>query len=143
MVEYVDGKLSFLIFNVIIYHSSAMFNSVSDFLHFSDIHSFVRRLGLHLYFITFFILFIIMTSSAALVCDASVQVGTVAMRITAETKKSSPSQQNFLSCAGKKIPLTVWNIAPITRNFIFGLLGAMLTYVILLDSLVKKNNCVE
>ncbi|GFR02686.1 uncharacterized protein TNCT_563151 [Trichonephila clavata] len=142
MVEYVDGKLSFLVFNVVIYNSCSMFNSVTDFFHFSDIHGFVRRLALHLYFVIFFILFIIMTSSAALVTDASVQVGTVAMRISAEAKKSSLSLQNFLSCAEKRISLTVWNVSPISRNFIFGLLGAMFTYVILFDSLVKKNNCV-
>ncbi|GFY43832.1 hypothetical protein TNIN_413101 [Trichonephila inaurata madagascariensis] len=82
-----------------------------------------------------------MTSSAALVTDASVQVGTAAMRISAETKESSLSVQKFLSCAEKRISLTVWSIAPISRNFIFGLLGAMFTYVILFHGLVMKNNC--
>ncbi|GFS51828.1 uncharacterized protein TNCV_2959291 [Trichonephila clavipes] len=80
-----------------------------------------------------------MTASAASVTDVSMKVASLAWKISVNTKESSASLQKFISFAEKGISLTVWNVVPISRHFIFGLLGAIFTYNILFDSLIEKD----
>ncbi|GFQ79189.1 hypothetical protein TNCT_318771 [Trichonephila clavata] len=80
-----------------------------------------------------------MTASAASVTDASMKVASIAWKISVNTNESSAFLQKFISLSEKGISLTVWNIVPISRYFIFGLLGAIFTYNILFDSLIEKD----
>ncbi|GFT30645.1 hypothetical protein NPIL_86271, partial [Nephila pilipes] len=68
-----------------------------------------------------------MTASAASVTEASLKVQSIVWKSSVMRKETSLSQLKFAFFAEKGMSLTVWNVVPISRNFIFGMLGAILT----------------
>ncbi|GFS72479.1 uncharacterized protein NPIL_257361 [Nephila pilipes] len=138
LVEHVDAKLCFFVFSAIFYSSCSMYISISVFLHPQHTPSIFYRVITYIYFVNLFTLFIAMTASAASVTEASLKVQSIAWKSSVMRKETSLSQLKFAFFAEKGISLTVWNVVPISRNFIFGMLGAILTYVILFDSLIER-----
>ncbi|GFU04675.1 hypothetical protein TNCV_4377341 [Trichonephila clavipes] len=61
-----------------------------------------------------------MTLSASSIAEVSSEVGTMALIMPQEERKSSFNHQRFIMLAEKEIAFTVWKLTPIKRNFIFG-----------------------
>ncbi|GBL76576.1 hypothetical protein AVEN_53302-1 [Araneus ventricosus] len=136
--EYIDDQLSFLVFITVAYNGCFMYLSVSAILHAEPTAKFIDRLYLFWHLINSLFLFICMTATASFVYEASMEVLAVASRISAVAEESSFLLQKFISFAEKGISLTVWKASPISRNFIFGILGAIFTYAVLFDNLSIK-----
>ncbi|GFX91111.1 hypothetical protein TNCV_3222721 [Trichonephila clavipes] len=83
-------------------------------------------------------LFLVMTASAASVAETSSEVGSIVRRISAVSSESTLSQLKLIFYLQKGIALTVWNAVPISRSFIFGMLGVTFSYTILFDNLFQK-----
>ncbi|GFT40308.1 hypothetical protein NPIL_138901 [Nephila pilipes] len=82
-----------------------------------------------------FALFIVMTASAASVSEASAEVASSALTLPEEKGSSNWNQHRFITLVEKEITFTVWKLAPIRRNFIFGISGILFTYSLMIHSL--------
>ncbi|GIZ03439.1 hypothetical protein CEXT_700021 [Caerostris extrusa] len=87
-----------------------------------------------------FILFIITTTSASMVEETSLEIGSQAHTLPERTLKSIFVQQRFMMLFQRGITLTVWRITPIRRSFAFGIIGIILTYTFMFHGLspIKK-----
>lgn len=142
-VAFADNQMSFLMFCYTIFNSGTMYNALSLLLLHHDLKQ--PRLHLHvvlvlLHFTSTLVSFVIMAATAALVAEASAAVGERVREqgVMVETKCYCLCEKRFESYVKKEIYLTVWKIVPIRRSFIVGTLGAILTYVILFDNLMRK-----
>ncbi|GFT40309.1 hypothetical protein NPIL_138911 [Nephila pilipes] len=82
-----------------------------------------------------FTLFVIMTASAASVSEASAEVASSALILPEEKGKSNWNHHRFIALVEKEITFTVWKLALIRRNFIFGISGLIFTYSLMIHSL--------
>ncbi|GFS93367.1 hypothetical protein NPIL_344371 [Nephila pilipes] len=69
-----------------------------------------------------------MTASAASVAEASAEVASSALNLPEEKGSSNCNQHRFITLVEKEITFTVWKLAPIRRNFIFGKLFCQLQF---------------
>ncbi|GIY41669.1 hypothetical protein CDAR_176151 [Caerostris darwini] len=76
-------------------------------------------------------LFAIMTISASMVAEASSEVHLKSLLTPQIAKKSPLTYQRLIMYAEKGVIMTVWGITPMTKNFIFGILGMSFTYTLL------------
>ncbi|GIY50020.1 uncharacterized protein CDAR_79581 [Caerostris darwini] len=139
-VSYVDDELCFLVFICAIYSSCYMYLSISAFLHLQLFINTSVRLHVYIHFANVLTLFIVMTCSASSVAEASMRVRSISWKLPVSKGEPFFFQQNFLSFVKEGISLTVWKIVPISRNFIFGILGVILTYTMLFDTLTQKDS---
>ncbi|GIY50019.1 uncharacterized protein CDAR_79571 [Caerostris darwini] len=139
-VSYVDDELCFLVFICAIYSSCYMYLSISAFLHLQLFINTSERLHYFIHFANDLTLFIAMTCSASSVAEASMRVRSISWKLPVSKGEPFFFQQKFLSFVEEGISLTVWKIVPISRNFIFGILGAILTYTMLFDTLTQKDS---
>ncbi|GFY45170.1 uncharacterized protein TNIN_221951 [Trichonephila inaurata madagascariensis] len=137
VVEDVDSKLCFLVFNVAVYSACYMYVSIVVILHTDETPNPIYRIYFYSNFLSIITLFIVMTASAASVAEASSKVGSIVWRISAVSSESTLSQLKLLFYSQKGISLTVWNVVPISRSFIFGMLGVTFSYTILFDNLFQ------
>ncbi|GFT10936.1 hypothetical protein NPIL_543901 [Nephila pilipes] len=89
----------------------------------------------YLWFVSNFTLFIIMTASASSVSEASAEVASCALNLPEEKGSSNWNQHRFITLVEKEITFMVWKLAPIRRNFIFGISGILFTYSLMFHSL--------
>ncbi|GFT00277.1 hypothetical protein NPIL_284821 [Nephila pilipes] len=82
-----------------------------------------------------FTLFVIKTASASSVAEASAEVASSALILPEEKRRSNWNQHRFIALVEKEIIFTVWKLAPIRRNFIFGISGILFTYSLMIHSL--------
>ncbi|GIY04975.1 hypothetical protein CEXT_647351, partial [Caerostris extrusa] len=82
-----------------------------------------------------FVLFIITTTYASMVEEASLEIGSQAHTLPESTLKSIFVQQKFMMLFQRGITLTVWRITPIRRSFAFGIIGIILTYTFMFPCL--------
>ncbi|GFT73984.1 hypothetical protein NPIL_4991 [Nephila pilipes] len=87
-----------------------------------------------------FTLFVIMTVSAASVSEASAEVASSALILPEEKGSSKWNQHRFIALVEKEVTFTVWKLAPIRRNFIFGISGILFTYSLMIHSLNPVKN---
>ncbi|GFT10945.1 hypothetical protein NPIL_543931 [Nephila pilipes] len=87
-----------------------------------------------------FTLFVIMTASAASVAEASAEVASSALILPEEKGTSNWNHHRFIALVEKEITFTVWKLAPIRRNFIFGISGILFTYSLMFRSLNPVKN---
>ncbi|KAG8191833.1 hypothetical protein JTE90_022822 [Oedothorax gibbosus] len=135
LIASIDDELSLLMFIEILFSSSIMYFAIAVMFH-PDTMPFPNRISIYLCFINNLVAFFAMTASAALISETSLSIGLRAQ--SAESQKENGlifQQQRFISSADKEISMTVWKIAPIRRELILGILGAVFTYVLLLDNL--------
>ncbi|GFT42719.1 hypothetical protein NPIL_122181 [Nephila pilipes] len=84
--------------------------------------------------------FIAMSATGALVHEANeCTLEKLKERISNKTSVT-PSENQIMLTDASSVALTVWNIVPIKRSIIFGIFGAILTYCLLLDGLIKLND---
>ncbi|GFT77155.1 hypothetical protein NPIL_67211 [Nephila pilipes] len=109
-----------------------MFFSVDDILRSKKTESSVSD---YYWLVSNFTLFVIMTASAASVSEASADVASSALILPEEKGRSNWNQHRFIALVEKEITFTVWKLAPIRRNFIFGISGILFTYSLMIHSL--------
>ncbi|GFU06410.1 hypothetical protein NPIL_69711 [Nephila pilipes] len=80
-------------------------------------------------------IFALMTLSASSVAEAAAEVGSNAWKKPQSSGRSLFSQQRFVAFTEREIFLTLWGITNIRRNFIFGMLGIIFTYTLMIHSL--------
>ncbi|GFS69844.1 hypothetical protein NPIL_130881 [Nephila pilipes] len=108
---------------------------------FFSVHSALRpdmstgSITKYLWFVSNFTLFIIMTASAASVAETSAEVASSALILPEEKGSSNWNQHKFINLVEKEITFTVWILAPIMRDFIFGINGILFTYSLMFHSL--------
>ncbi|GFU23599.1 hypothetical protein NPIL_586731 [Nephila pilipes] len=112
-----------------------MYVSVSSFLHSGKLPTLVQGFYIYIQFLISFVLLIVMTSSASGVAEASTKIRAKAWRMSIKKEDAFSHHQKLILLVEKGISLTVWKVVPINRNIIYGLLGDLFTYIILLDSL--------
>ncbi|GIY49989.1 uncharacterized protein CEXT_300181 [Caerostris extrusa] len=139
-VEQIDKEVCFPVFAVILLHSIYMCFSLYAALDLDKYPGrFERVLILNMSFGAF-ISFIAMTSSALMVAKTVVELYS-SLSIISANNGNAPLLQNYIVISQQGIALTVWGIIPITRSFMFGIIGMLLTYTVMLYGLnpVTKN----
>ncbi|KAG8188122.1 hypothetical protein JTE90_029050 [Oedothorax gibbosus] len=76
-----------------------------------------------------------MSVSASLVAESFQEVGVSARNLLQFSYEPTFGLKKLLRSAEREVSLTAWKIVPIRRSFIVGTMGALLTYVVLVDSL--------
>ncbi|GFS69840.1 hypothetical protein NPIL_130861 [Nephila pilipes] len=77
-----------------------------------------------------------MTTSASSVAEASSEIGSIALIMPEDKRRSSFNHQRFITLVEKEITLTVWRITPIKRKFVFGIIGMLVTYILMFKALI-------
>lgn len=135
MVERIDDAMSFPVFCYIIFSSVSMYDLIAMALR----PQFVFSSGELIYTVCFFFItlqsFLAMTVAASLVGEASQKVCKEVKNLSPESLCAAIQLQRFISMTESDLCLTVWKILPIRRNFILAALGAMFTYILLLESI--------
>ncbi|KAG8189072.1 hypothetical protein JTE90_025502 [Oedothorax gibbosus] len=132
-----DEELSFMVFCNIIFSSSMMYYSISMFLKPSLFQTFFVRVWITLLFLNTMVCFVAMTASATFVGEASAQVGIQSQMLRESVQTSNFTQQRYFTSVQEEVHMTAWKIVPLTRSFIFGTIGTLFTYVVLIDGLIK------
>ncbi|GFR03055.1 uncharacterized protein TNCT_521451 [Trichonephila clavata] len=131
-VKKFDDTVGFLIFTTLIYNSCDLYFTLNVVLEASILD--IAYLTYYNFF-TSFTLIILMMASAASVADASSEVSSMAVTMPEDKGRSNFNHQRFITLADKEITLTAWKITPIRRNFIFGIVGILLTYTLMFQKL--------
>ncbi|GIY18141.1 uncharacterized protein CDAR_557571 [Caerostris darwini] len=133
-VGQIDKEVSFLVFATILLQSSYMCYCLYAVLDSDRVSGkFERVLILNVFFGSF-ISFIAMTSSASMIAEQAAELYSSLAIISANNGNAS-FFQHFIAISQQGIALTVWRIIPITRSFIFGVIGMLLTYTVMLYGL--------
>ncbi|GFY56001.1 hypothetical protein TNIN_25131 [Trichonephila inaurata madagascariensis] len=72
-----------------------------------------------------------MMVSASSVAEASSEVSAMALTMPEAKGRSNFNHHRFIMLAEKEITLTAWKITPIRRNFLFGIMGILVTYTLM------------
>ncbi|GIX79129.1 hypothetical protein CEXT_263381 [Caerostris extrusa] len=86
--------------------------------------------------------FIAMTSSAAMIAEQVVELFSSLSIISANNGNASLLQK-IIAVSQQGIALTVWRIIPITRSFMFGIIGMLLTYTVMVYGLKPDTKTVN
>lgn len=138
-LEHIDDELSFFVLSLTLYLSSAVFFMVSVFLHhmyfFSACPLCLERITFCLFLVDSVVTFVMLTASACMVSEAYAEWRQIAKKlVVCSDTPFNCDQQKFLMCAEKNLHLTVGKIVPITRSFIVGIFGAIITYIMLFEN---------
>ncbi|GFY42320.1 hypothetical protein TNIN_233531 [Trichonephila inaurata madagascariensis] len=135
VVELADKEIGIFVFLTIIYDFCVMLFAVYVFLlplGLGDLYE--RRI---IYFHAFIALgvLILMTWTASKVAEASNDVSSAAWNMPEGKENLISSQQRLITYLEKETNLTFWGITPMKRGFIFGVIGAIFTYVLMISTL--------
>ncbi|GFQ82193.1 uncharacterized protein TNCT_186851 [Trichonephila clavata] len=133
-----DAEVSFLMFTTSVFNVCTMYFSIMSVLRSAEFLTIVQHVSVWCYFIASYASFIAMTVTASLVYEAHSNASDILRELTFKRFSATVSPKQIMLIETNQVSFTVWNIVPIRRSFIFGTLGAMFTYCVLLDSL-KKN----
>ncbi|GIY42026.1 hypothetical protein CDAR_210281 [Caerostris darwini] len=141
IVEQIDKEVCFPVFAVILLHSNYMCYFLYAVLDSDKFPGRFQRLLILNACFGAFSSFIAVTSSAAMIAETVVELFSSLSIISANHGNAS-LLQNLSVISQQGIALTVWRIIPITRSFIFGVIGMLLTYTVMLYGLnPDKKNC--
>lgn len=135
----VDDGIRFYAFISAIYYAIMMFMGITLFLHPGAYLNQLGSLSVSLACFMSLVNFLVMTFCASSVHEASVLVKQEANRMQEEDIESSIAHLKFLHNCDLEIAMTVWGFMNINKNFIFGFLGTLFTYCILIDNLHTEN----
>ncbi|GIY00316.1 hypothetical protein CDAR_24851 [Caerostris darwini] len=106
------------------------------------VKEFVLLLEMSCHLIFTFGLFAIMTISASMVAEASSEVHLKSSLLTPQIAEKVDSNLQGSLCMQREkkgVIMTVWGITPMTKNYIFGILGMSFTYTLLFYGLNPVN----
>lgn len=84
--------------------------------------------------------FLAQTVTAALVSEAFKQLRSYTKKMTEFDTKYKKSLKRLLQVTDEKIVMTVWGFVSMKRSTIFGTLGAILTYSLIIDGIYNNKN---
>ncbi|GIY27249.1 hypothetical protein CDAR_54821 [Caerostris darwini] len=126
-VEQIDKEVCFPVFAVILLHSIYMCFSLYAALDLDKYPGRLQRVLILNVSFGAFISFIAMTSSVLMVAETVVELYS-SLSIISANNGNAPLLQKIIVISQQGIALIVWGIIPITRSFIFGIIGMLLTY---------------
>lgn len=135
----IDNDLSFLQFLSVSVYAYIVYFALSGILHPTEF-TFPGQTVI-IFFNAFYQItsFIITTVSASFVSEEAANVRAAIRKLQSKNIISSAQKKHISSVVEENIYLTVWKIVPISRSFILGTIGAILTYVLLIDNLQLKS----
>ncbi|GIX88361.1 uncharacterized protein CDAR_386661 [Caerostris darwini] len=133
-VEQIDKEVCSPVFAVILMRSNYMCYALCAILDSDRFPGRFQRLLILNACFGAFSSFIAVTSSAAMIAETVVELFSSSSIISANNG-NAPLFQHFIVISQQGIALTVWRIIPITRSFIFGIIGMLLTYTVMLYGL--------
>lgn len=133
----IDAKVRFLVFISFIFNAMLMFLGITILLYLNEDSSLMITFLVLTFCFIMLLNFLIQVLYASLINDASLRVRDETKAIkNGNTQSDSSCLRFFLTCEDE-ISLTVWGITDMKRSFIFGTIGTILTYSLLVDSLMK------
>ncbi|GIY65989.1 uncharacterized protein CDAR_454061 [Caerostris darwini] len=136
-----DSELSILVFTSTLYHAGSAYFGITSLLHIDEFKTFAGWMALSAIWSSAlgnFVPFLAMVVAGSSVHEASASVWDKAQEMINAGQELTPSQKRFLSVAEKELAMTVWQITPVKRSYILATMGTILTYCILLDSIVTN-----
>ncbi|GFT36852.1 hypothetical protein NPIL_91271 [Nephila pilipes] len=134
-VDLVDNEMGIFMFITTIYNFCVMMFSLCVIVDPNAFHDMYERLAVSIPAFTAFGIFALMTLSASSVAEAAAEVCSNAWKKPQSRGRSLFSQQRFVAFTEREIFLTLWGITNIRRNFIFGMLGIIFTYTLIIHRL--------
>lgn len=131
MVEDIDDSLSFMAFCHVVFIATSMSYLINEARHPSSVLGSISAL---VFFLMKLQSFVAMAISASLVSEASQKVNKKVKSLKSPSLISAVRHLRFVSLTEGDLCLTVWKIVPMRRNLILGALGAIFTYILLIDS---------
>ncbi|GFY73743.1 uncharacterized protein TNIN_475541 [Trichonephila inaurata madagascariensis] len=137
LIAEMDGGMSFLMFTSTIFNAIPMYFGITKLLRPRDFAMDSETLSVWSLFIASYGAFIAMAASGSLVGEANAKLMNYLKGMARIRSDLTPFQNDVSFLNTKNAFLTVWNIVPVTRSFIFSILGTIFTYCILLDGMRK------
>ncbi|GFY46085.1 hypothetical protein TNIN_473251 [Trichonephila inaurata madagascariensis] len=137
-VERIDNEMGVFVFFITVYNFCVMLFSLYVIVDPNAFHDMYERIAVTVLALTAFGIFAVMTLSASRVTEAAAEISSKVWKMRESGGRSFISQQRFISFVEKDITLTLWGITQIRRNFIFGMLGLIFTYTLMIHSLNQK-----
>ncbi|GFS53459.1 uncharacterized protein TNCV_4935391 [Trichonephila clavipes] len=139
LVAKIDRELSFLMFSTTLFNACTMYLGIKSLLRSSEFITIAQHISVWCLFTASYVSFIAMGTTASLVYEANANGLEKLKDAICNRFNVTRSQMRVLLIDANYVSLTVWNIVPIRRSFIFGTIGAILTYCVLIDSLEKAS----
>ncbi|GFS38622.1 uncharacterized protein TNIN_269391 [Trichonephila inaurata madagascariensis] len=137
LIAEMDGGMSFLMFTSTIFNAIPMYFGITKLLRPRDFAMDSETLSVWSLFIASYGAFIAMAASGSSVYETNVKSMDQLKGIVNNRSDLTPSPNDVSFLDTKVESLTVWNIVPVNRSFIFSILGTIFTYCILLDGMRK------
>ncbi|GFQ88083.1 uncharacterized protein TNCT_296821 [Trichonephila clavata] len=137
LVAKIDRELSFLMFTTTLFNACTMYLGIKSLLRSGEFPIIAQHISVWCLFIASYLSFIAMGTMASLVFEANANGLEKLKDAICNRFNITRSQMRVLLTDANDVSLTVWNIVPIRRSFIFGTIGAILTYCVLIESLEK------
>ncbi|GFT67706.1 uncharacterized protein NPIL_614821 [Nephila pilipes] len=137
LISEMDDGMSFLMFTSTVFNAIPMYFGVTKLLRPMDFAMDSETISVWSLFIASYGAFISMAATGSLVCETNTKILDQLKGMANSRSALMPFQNDMLSLDAKKGSLTIWNIVPVTRGFIFSILGTIFTYCILLDGMRK------
>ncbi|GFR00037.1 uncharacterized protein TNCT_637671 [Trichonephila clavata] len=135
LVEEVDKELSFLMFTSTLFNAYTMYFGVVSLLRSNERTINAQHTFIGFLFLVCYVSFIAMSWMGSLVYEANAKALEKLKDFTCSKTNLTQSQTRILFIDASHVTLTIWNIVPIRRSFLFGTFGTILTYCLLLNSL--------
>ncbi|GFR09551.1 uncharacterized protein TNCT_559961 [Trichonephila clavata] len=139
-VERIDNEMGVFVFLITVYNFCVMMFSLYVIVDPNAFHDMYERIAVTFLALTAFGIFALMTLSASRVAETAAEVSSKVWKMPENRGRSFFSQQRFTSFVEKDITLTLWGITQIRRNFIFGMLGLIFTYTLMIHSLNQNES---
>ncbi|GFV85114.1 uncharacterized protein TNCV_4171671 [Trichonephila clavipes] len=137
-VEHIDNEMGVFVFLITVYNFCVMLFSLYVIVDPYAFHDMYERMAVTFLALTAFGIFALMTLSASTVTESAAKISSKVWKMPKSRGRSFFSQQRFISFVEKDITLTLWGITQIRRNFIFGMLGIIFTYTLMIHSLNQR-----
>ncbi|GFR23676.1 hypothetical protein TNCT_312211 [Trichonephila clavata] len=134
-VELTDKEIGIFVFLAIMYDFCVMLLALYVFLQSFALDDLYGRLIVYFHAFIAFSVLILMTWAASKVAEASNEVSSSAWNMPERKGNSISSQQRLIMYLEKETHLTLWGITPMKRSFIFGVVGAIFTYILMIYTL--------
>ncbi|GFR18669.1 uncharacterized protein TNCT_298961 [Trichonephila clavata] len=135
LIEEVDKELSFLMFTSTLFNACTMYFGVVSLLRSNELTIGAQHISIGCLFLVCYISFIAMSWMGSLVYEANAKALEKLKDFTCNKTNLTRSEARILFIDASHVTLTIWNIVPIRRSFIFGTFGTIFTYCLLVNSL--------
>ncbi|GFV38869.1 uncharacterized protein TNCV_2814851 [Trichonephila clavipes] len=135
LVDDVDKELSFLMFSSTLFNACIMYFSVVSLLRSNELTINAQHISIGCMFVACYVSFIAMSWMGSLVYETNAKVLEKLKDFTCNKTNLVRPQARILFIDASHVTLTIWNIVPIRRSFIFCTFGTIFTYCLLINSL--------